>query len=215
MKTAVHNLAGQKVGELELPENIFGLKWNSGLVHQVILAMRANRRKGTAHAKGRGEVSGGGKKPWRQKGTGRARHGSIRSPLWVGGGVTHGPVKEKIYAQKINQKAKKKAFFMALGRKLSDGELLVLDKVVLDEAKTQKAKEALKRLSGVKGFEALAQKGSKLAVSAHDPKTKMAFRNLPGVKIIEAQNLNALEAMSTKYLILEEKDVMNLSKKGE
>ena len=97
-------------GKINLPENAFGLPWNSDLVHQVVVAMTGNRRTPVAHTKTRGEVSGGGRKPWRQKGLGKARHGSIRSPIWVGGGVAHGPRKDKDYSRKINAKAKKKRF---------------------------------------------------------------------------------------------------------
>src|SRR3990167_1698184 len=122
MKTDVYNLEGKKVETLDLPESVFGLKWNSNLIHQVVESTRSSRRRGTAKTKDRSEVSGGGKKPWRQKGTGRARHGSIRSPIWVGGGVAHGPLSEKNYSRKINKKAKKKALFMVLARKNADGE---------------------------------------------------------------------------------------------
>src|SRR3989338_3861116 len=146
MKTAVYNLEGKKVGDLELSESVFGLKWNQDLVHRVLESMRSRRRKGTAHAKGRGEVSGGGKKPWRQKGTGRARHGSIRSPIWVGGGVSHGPLKDKVFSKKLNKKAKRKALLTVLSQKMADGEIMVADEVILNEPKTKKAQEAMKNL---------------------------------------------------------------------
>ena len=104
LETEVYNQKGKAVGKLSLPDEIFGLKWNADLVHQVVVAMQANARIPVAHTKTRGEVSGTGKKPWRQKGTGRARHGSKRSPIWVGGGVAHGPRNEKDYKQKINKR---------------------------------------------------------------------------------------------------------------
>ena len=97
MKVDIYNQGAEKTGTLELPKGVFGLPWNEDLVHQVAVAMQANLRVPVAHTKGRGEVAGGGRKPWRQKGTGRARHGSIRSPIWRGGGVTHGPTKGKNY----------------------------------------------------------------------------------------------------------------------
>jgi len=208
MKTAVYNLEGKKVGDLDLPQSVFGLKWNHDLVHRVLESMRSRRRKGTAHAKGRGEVSGGGKKPWRQKGTGRARHGSIRSPIWVGGGVSHGPLKDKVFSKKLNKKVKRKALLTVLSKKMADGEIMLIDQISLAEAKTKKAQEAMKNLSKVKGFESLAKKGIKVAISPEDKKTSLAFRNLSGVEAVEARNLNTFEALSVKYLILGEKDVI-------
>ena len=212
MKTAVYNLEGKKVGDLDLPQSVFGLKWNHDLVHRVLESMRSRRRKGTAHAKGRGEVSGGGKKPWRQKGTGRARHGSIRSPIWVGGGVSHGPLKDKVFSKKLNKKAKRKALLTVLSQKMADGEILVADEVILNEPKTKKAQEAMKNLSKIKGFETLAKKGVRVAISPKDKKTSLAFRNISGVEVIEPRNLNTFEALSVKYLILGEKDIAGLTK---
>src|SRR5512135_3441222 len=101
MKTDIYNIQGKKAGSVELPESIFGVAWNDSLMHQVVTSMEDNARTNVAHTKGRGEVRGGGKKPWRQKGTGRARHGSIRSPIWVGGGVAHGPRNTKVFARAI------------------------------------------------------------------------------------------------------------------
>ena len=117
MVTKLYNIKGEATGKLTVPENLFGLPWNADLVHQVVTAMRANMRPNVAHTKDRGEVRGGGKKPWQQKGTGRARHGSSRSPIWKGGGVTHGPRKDKIYAQKINRTMAAKALLTVLSRK--------------------------------------------------------------------------------------------------
>jgi large subunit ribosomal protein L4 len=116
------------MGKTKLPEGLFGLPWNADLVHQVVVSMQSSARRGTAHAKTRGEVSGTGKKPWQQKGTGRARHGSRRSPIWVGGGVAHGPRKDKNYDRKVNRKMKDKALLTILSSKYKNGEVLFVDK---------------------------------------------------------------------------------------
>src|SRR5882724_1844322 len=113
MKTDLYNLKNEVVGSVELPEEVFGARWNGSLVEQALIAQQANKRRPWAHAKTRAEVRGGGRKPWKQKGTGRARHGSTRSPLWVGGGKAHGPSKDRNYAQKINKKMKRLALFVA------------------------------------------------------------------------------------------------------
>ena len=132
MKSDIYNIQGKKAGSVELPENIFGVAWNDSLMHQVVTTMQANARTPVAHAKMRGEVRGGGKKPWQQKGTGRARHGSTRSPIWRGGGVSHGPRNEKVYARTLPKKMRAKALFMALSRKMKDGELILVDSFVFD-----------------------------------------------------------------------------------
>src|ERR1700722_697653 len=143
MNADVYNLENQKVGTLELPEDVFGARWNAALVKQVLEAQLANRREPWAHTKTRGEVRGGGRKPWRQKGTGKARHGSTRSPIWVGGGVAHGPRNDRDYSQKVNKKMKRAALFAALSRKTKDGELKVFDTFALEAPKTKVLASAL------------------------------------------------------------------------
>lgn len=212
VKVSVYNLEAKKAATIELPENIFAVAWNPDLMHQVIESMRASKRHVIAHVKGRGEVRGGGRKPWRQKGTGRARHGSIRSPLWTGGGVTHGPTKDKIYAKKINKKVRKKAFFIALSKKLSDGEILVLDTIRFPDGKTKKASRTLHALSKIKGFEKLSKKGTKIIISPVDKKSALALRNIPGVKIMEARNVNALDLLSARFIMMTKDDIIRLGK---
>src|SRR3989344_4389677 len=124
MEAKIYNQDGKESGKMDLPAKIFGLKWNSDLVHQVVVAMMGNARIPWAHTKNRGEVSGTGKKPWKQKGTGQARHGSRRSPIWVCGGVAHGPRNERKYDRKINKKMRAKALFTVLSQKFKDGELV-------------------------------------------------------------------------------------------
>lgn len=205
METAIYNQKGEESGKIKIPKNIFGLKWNDDLVHQVVVSMQSNKRTPVAHAKGRGEVSGGGKKPWRQKGTGRARVGSSRSPIWKGGGVTHGPLSEKNYTKKINKKMKQKALFVALSRKLYDNEILFLDKVDLNKTKTKEAVQILKSLAKVKGFEKLTTKKKNVAIvtmPSKDINTALSFRNISGIGVGEVKNLNVLDILSSKYLII-------------
>src|ERR1035437_7631919 len=123
----IYDQKGAVAGSIVLPAKVFAAKWRSDLVHQVVEGMRSNKRSGTADTKGRGEVRGGGKKPWKQKGTGRARHGSTRSPIWVGGGVTHGPLAEKNYKRKVSKKMRAQALFSVLSKKLKDNEILFVD----------------------------------------------------------------------------------------
>jgi large subunit ribosomal protein L4 len=210
MRVDVYNQNGEKTGSVILPTAVFGLAWNADLVHQVILAMQANQRKIIAHAKTRAEVRGGGRKPWRQKGTGRARHGSIRSPLWRGGGVTFGPTKEKVYAQKINKKMKRKALLVALSQKARDNEILILDDLKLKTPKTKEAAGILKSLSAIKDFEKLAaKKENKALILLKEIKEdlKRAFRNLPGILLDETRNLNLLNVLKYKYLIFSKESV--------
>jgi len=205
MESKLYNQKAEEAGKIDLPESVFNLPWNSDLVHQVVVAMTANRRTPVAHTKTRGEVSGGGKKPWRQKGLGKARHGSIRSPIWVGGGVAHGPRKDKDYSVKINTKAKKKAFFTVLSQKLRDNEILFLDKMDFSKPKTKEAVEVVNSLSKIGGFEKMKNKKKNKAILALDkkePNVSKSFRNIPGMEISEARNLNILDILNFKYLLI-------------
>ncbi|MEY4747614.1 MAG: hypothetical protein RLZZ416_663 [Candidatus Parcubacteria bacterium] len=206
MKTDIYTKDGKKGGSIELPENVFGVAWNDSLMHQVVTSMQSNARGPVAHAKGRGEVRGGGKKPWQQKGTGRARHGSIRSPIWRGGGVTHGPIKEKIYEKAIPRKMRAKALFMALSRKLKDGELLFVDSFGITEPKTALAKRSLAALGGIKGFEKLVEKPKNAALIAlADPTEAIhkSFRNIGNVRTASVRDLNPVAVLGTSYLVIE------------
>lgn len=195
MKVTVYNQEGKGVGTTLLPKEIFDMKVNPDLVHQVVVSQMANRRKVIAHAKGRAEVRGGGRKPWRQKGTGRARAGSIRSPLWRGGGVTFGPTKERVFKKKINKKMRKIAFLMVLSAKAKNNLLLILDKLSLPEAKTKLMTKILEKLPLKNGscLIALPQKNEMII---------RVTRNIPNLQTIEARNLNALDLLSFKYLIM-------------
>ena len=206
MEAKIYNQKGILTGTITLPPKVFGAKWRADLVHQVVEGMRSNKRSGTADTKDRGEVRGGGKKPWKQKGTGRARHGSSRSPIWVGGGVTHGPLSDKNYKRKISKKMRAQALFSVLSKKMKDGEILFVDSLSLPEAKTKKAVEVMKNLSKASGFKPLA--GSKkarvlTALYGRNEKTEKSFRNLPQLEIVFLKNLNPLDVLSYQYLLIE------------
>ncbi len=204
METKIYNTEGKETGTMTLPESIFGVKWNADLVHQVVTAIAANARTPVAHTKGRGEVRGGGRKPWKQKGTGRARHGSSRSPIWIGGGITHGPRKEKSYAQKINKKSAARAFAMVLSQKWKDGEVFFIDDFNMGERKTAHARKVLGTLSAVPGFAIMKRRknAALITIPTHDENTKKSFRNIGNVAVEEARNINPADLLSYKYVVV-------------
>ena len=206
MEAKIYNQKGGVAGEINLPERVFAAKWRSDLVHQVAESMKSNKRAGTADTKGRGEVRGGGKKPWKQKGTGRARHGSTRSPIWVGGGVTHGPLAEKNYKRKVSKKMRAQALFSVLSKKLKDGEILFVDSLAVSGIKTKGAVEVMKNLAKASGIKTIA--GSKrkrvlTALAGRNEKTEKSFRNLPQLEIVFLKNLNPLDVLNHQYLLIE------------
>jgi len=203
MESTVYSLDGKKAGKVTLPENIFGLKWNADLVKQVVDSILSSRRKNIAHTKTRGEVSGGGKKPWQQKGTGRARHGSTRSPLWRHGGVTHGPRNDKNYERKVSKKMRVKALHTILSEKNREGELVFVDKITLPEGKTREAVKALKNFDYIfsKRKNALV-----IAMSEKSREMEKAFKNLSNVTVLEARNLDPVTILQYKYLMVENPD---------
>jgi large subunit ribosomal protein L4 len=194
-----------KVVAADLPKGIFNVPMNANLVHQIVTSQLANRRQNIAHTKNRADVSGGGIKPWRQKGTGRARHGSIRSPLWIGGGVALGPRSDKILSKTIPQKMKQKALMMVLSAKANDGYVIVLEDISIDEPKTKKAIEFLNQTS-VNGESCL------IALSKMDKNIILAMRNIPRVETIQAKDLNCLDLLSHRYLIIDQKGIEEIKK---
>lgn len=206
MESPIYNTEGKKMGTVTLPESVFGIRWNADLVKQVADSLFSAKRKNVAHTKNRGEVRGGGKKPWRQKGTGRARHGSIRSPLWVGGGVTGGPRNEKNFYRKVSKKMRIKALYTILSQKLRDKEILFVDSIALAEPKTKIAVKTLKSLSGIKGLNNMFAKRNNamvVAMSAKNREIERAFDNLGNVQVMEARNLDPLSLLEYKYLVIE------------
>ncbi len=215
MDAKIYNIQGKETGTVKLPENIFGLRWNADLVHEVLESMRANMRSPIAHTKDRGEVRGGGKKPWQQKGTGRARHGSSRSPIWVGGGVAHGPRNERNYARKINQKVRQKALLVALSRKVKDGEVIFIDMLEMQTPKTKEAQAFLTAMN--KNFVGFSKKKNAALIAlptTHKPTIK-SFRNLGSVEVTDVRNLNPLAVVKAKYIVFADPKVAieTLSKK--
>lgn len=194
MKVPLYNQNKEKIKEIVLPKEIFEVPLNEDLVHQVVLVQRSAQRQNTAKVKDRSEVSGGGRKPWRQKGTGRARAGSIRSPLWRGGGVTFGPTTERVYKKKIPKKMRRKALFMVLSEKAKRGLIYVLEDLSLKEIKTKIAKQILERF--VKDESCL------IVLPEVDRKIILSFRNIPKVETIQARDLNVLTLLSFKYLLI-------------
>jgi len=200
MKANLLNQNGEKIGEIDLEEKIFGQELNLDLVHQVAVSQMANKRKPIAHTKNRAEVSGGGKKPWRQKGLGRARHGSIRSPIFKGGGVVFGPRNEKIFSKKIPKRMKRKAILMVLSQKLKENLLIFLDELKLKEGKTKEMVKILENLK--KAVPNLVKKSILIVLPTKDEKILLASRNLPKVKVLPASSLNCLDLLSSAFVIL-------------
>lgn len=205
-EATIWNGEGAKAGTVTLPPELFAVKWNSDLVHQVVTGMQANARPVTAHTKFRGEVAGGGKKPWKQKGTGRARHGSTRSPIWRGGGVTHGPRAEKDYSVKINRKMRIAALATILSRKHRDGEIIFVDKLAFAAPSTKDAKAVIVAVAKASGKPELATKRKNAAVIAFSNKDVVAeksFRNIGSLTLEEVRNLNPVDVVTKKFLIIE------------
>lgn len=206
MEATIYNQTAKEVGKIQLPEAVFGLKWNADLVHQVVVSMESSARTPVAHTKNRGEVSGGGKKPWKQKGTGRARHGSTRSPIWVGGGVTHGPRNEKDYTRKVNKKMKAKALYTILSAKFKKGQILFVDSINFKEPKAKDAKGTLASFSKIGGFTDILSKKKNsawIALSKDSVTTKKSFGNFNNVEVDEIRNINPVDLMKYKYIVIE------------
>lgn len=206
LEAKVYNQEGKEIDTVKLPESIFGLGWKADLVHQVVVSLMSNKRTNLAHTKTRGEVSGGGKKPWQQKGLGRARHGSTRSPIWVKGGVAHGPRKEKNFDRKVNKKMKAKALFTILSKKFRDNEVFFLDNLKASLPKAKEALNILKNISKIKGGEQILAKRANsayIAVMKKDVNLDRAFRNFGNLKLDEVRNINPLDILNYRYLIID------------
>ena len=192
-KIDVYNMEGKKVSDVELNDNVFGIEPNEAVVHSVLVNYLANQRQGTQSTKTRSEVSGGGRKPWRQKGTGRARQGSIRAPQWIKGGIALGP-KPRSYSYRINKKEKQLAIKSLLSAKVLDNELTVVDKLEVKDAKTKVMAKALADLKVEgKALIILADKNENVSRSS---------RNIEGVKTIELNTINVFDLLNCNKLVL-------------
>jgi large subunit ribosomal protein L4 len=207
MNAKIYSNEGKEVGTIALPTDVFGVQWNADLVHEVVVGMQANARTSSAHTKGRGDVRGGGKKPWKQKGTGRARHGSSRSPMWVGGGVSHGPRSEKDYSVKINKKVRAKALATVLSKKQVDAEIIFLDALTFAEPKAAQSKLILKALALGAGQASLATKRKNAAVvilPTRNEITEKSFRNFGNIEVMQAKDVNPVDLLTYKYVVMVE-----------
>ncbi|EKD49542.1 MAG: 50S ribosomal protein L4 [uncultured bacterium] len=206
MKIQTYNIKGEKSGSFELNPDIFGVKPKQSLIYQALSVQVANARRPIAHTKIRSEVRGGGRKPWRQKGTGRARAGSTRSPIWKGGGIVFGPRNTKIFEKKINKKAKRKALFMVLTSKVFDKQMIVLDKLEMTEIKTKEFAKILKKLS-------LTEKRTLLVIPAKEnAKVAKSARNIPFVKVIRANSLNVKDLLDYEFILFPKSSVEIIEK---
>ncbi len=205
MNATIYNQKGVETEKIDLPAKVFAAKWRTDLVHQVVEGMRSNKRAGTADTKGRGEVRGGGRKPWKQKGTGRARHGSSRSPIWVGGGVTHGPLAEKNYKRKITKSMRAQALFSVLSKKLKDGEILFVETLAVPKINTKVAVGILKNLTKAGNLKNVQTRKPKILVALHgrNENAEKSFRNIAILDTVFLKNINPLVVLNYKYLIIE------------
>ncbi len=220
MKIAVYNQEGNKIEEQELNPAIFNVEAKPEVIHQIVVAQMANARKVLAHTKTRGQVRGGGRKPWKQKGTGRARAGTTRSPLWKGGGIVFGPTKERNFSQKVNKKMKKKALFMVLSDKVKNNGMVILDKIELKEGKTKAFLSVLKDLN--KLFQLSSEKQQVenkkqnkpilVVVEKKNEHLVRAIKNIPKILTIRADCLNVIDLLKYKYLLVTKEGINKIEK---
>ena len=191
-KVSVYNMEGKKVGSMELNDAVFGVEVNEHLVHMAVVQQLANNRQGTQKAKTRSEVRGGGRKPWRQKGTGHARQGSTRAPQWTGGGVVFAPT-PRDYSFKMNRKEKRAALKSALTSRVQENKLIVVDELKFDEIKTKKFAEVLKNLNLDKAL---------VVLNENDEKVVMSAKNIPTVKTTQINTINVYDVLKYNTVVL-------------
>lgn len=237
IQTKVYNQKSEETGKHELSDKVFGVKANIGLIHQAVVAQMGNQRQVLAHTKGKSEVRGGGKKPWKQKGTGRARAGSSRSPIWIGGGITFGPRSDQNFSKRINKKMRQKALVSVLSNKVKNESFVILDKFEIKEYKTKKFNDIISKLEKkvfvqkiksnkqekeevkddkkdkVVKNKAKNQKRSILIIdSEKNEKLKKSANNLPGIQIINLENINIVDLLKYKNLIINLDSIKKIEK---
>lgn len=202
IKVKLYNQKAEVVGEEKLSDEVFNLEMNMDLVHQAFVTQQANERQVLAHTKGRSEVRGGGKKPWRQKGTGRARAGSSRSPIWRGGGVTFGPTNERNFKKKINKKMNRKALNIVLSDRAKNENLAILDKIELADAKTKEAQSIAKNIEKNIFKQEKSRRSLLIIIGGKDEKLKNAFKNLSGLALLNVDNINIVDLLKYRNLAM-------------
>ncbi|MBP9751543.1 MAG: 50S ribosomal protein L4 [Candidatus Moranbacteria bacterium] len=204
LKAPLYDTKGEKKGDIELPESVFGVPGNDTLLHQIYVAISANLRSPIAHTKDRGERAGSGKKPWKQKGTGRARAGAVRSPLWRKGGVTFGPTKDRNFSKVTNRKMRQKALCVALSEKFRSEKLRIVDSFAFETKKTREFSELLAKL-GARPGKAL------LGFSASERDNERMSRNIDRTTNILAENMSAYDLLNHEYLVVTKETIEMLS----
>lgn len=199
MRVPVVNMAGETVDEIELNDSVFGIEPSTAVMHQALVRQLANARLGTAKTKERGEVAGGGRKPWRQKGTGRARQGSTRAPNWKGGGVVFGP-RPRSYAQKMNRKMRRLALRSALSVKAAGDQIIVLDQLSMEAPRTREMRTVLANLN-------IGESSALFLLPAHNENVELSARNLEQIKMLNAQMLSIRDLLRYDYIVMPRESV--------
>jgi len=192
-KVAVYNISGAQVGEIELADSVFGIEPNKSVLHEAVVMQLASLRQGTHKVKGRSEVRGGGRKPWKQKGTGRARQGSIRAPQWVGGGTVFGPT-PRSYAYKLPKKVRRLAIKSALSSKVLENQIIVLDELTMNAPKTKEFQAILNNLK--------VDRKALVVVPEYNDNVALSARNIPSVKLLAADGVNVYDVLNHQKLII-------------
>lgn len=200
-KVAIYNMSGAQVGEIELSDAVFGIEPHKQALYDAVVMQQASMRLGTHKTKGRSEVRGGGRKPWRQKGTGRARHGSIRAPQWVGGGTVFGPT-PRSYKYKLPKKVRRLAMRSALSSKVLDNNIVVLDELKMSRPKTKEFVNILKNLN--------VDRKALVVAAEYNDNVALSARNIPGVKFVEAGGINVLDVLKHDKLIITKEAVQKV-----